>query len=147
MSEKLENKNKKKEGLTWGSPPVQPSRSRPAQPAGGPAHLAPPPLSSSSPTGGRRVPDARAPPRLHLLLSLATSCFLLVALERPGRRHAAPTALCRLILALPAGRRLASAPRCLAGEPLAACSAYCCCFAILAAAATSCCLLCLLLLS
>ena len=62
---------------------MQPSRSRPAQPAGGPAHLAPPPLSSSSPTGGRRVPDARAPPRLHLLLPLATSCFLLVAWNAP----------------------------------------------------------------
>ena len=71
---------------------MQPSRSRPAQPAGGPAHLAPPPLSSSSPTGERRVPT-----RAHRRAS--TSCFpghLLLPprrLERPGRRHAAPTAL------------------------------------------------------
>ena len=68
---------------------MQPSRSRPAQPAGGPAHLAPPPLSSSSPTGGRRVPDARAPPRR------ATSS-LPACLSSPrrsgwtGRRHATP---------------------------------------------------------
>ena len=38
MSEKIENRNKE-EKLTWGSPPVQPSSSRPAQPAGGPARL------------------------------------------------------------------------------------------------------------
>ena len=88
---KIENRNKRKEGLTWGSSPAQPSSSRPAQPGGGPAHLAPP-LSSSSPTGERRVPT-----RAHRRAS--TSCFpghLLLPpcrLERPGRRHAVPTAL------------------------------------------------------
>ena len=60
MSEKLENKNKRRRGLP-GASPVQPSRSRPAQPAGGPAR---PLLCRLRPRQREgSVPGARAPPR------------------------------------------------------------------------------------
>ena len=74
MSEKNRKTEIKEGGAYLGLPsPAQPSSSRPAQPGGGPAHLAPP-LSSSSPTGERRVPTRahrrarHLPPAGHLLL-------------------------------------------------------------------------------
>ena len=103
MSEKIENRNKRRRGLP-GASPVQPSRSRPAQPGGGPAHQAPPPLSSSLPTGERSVAGARAPPRHASSLPVCLS-----SPHRSGwiaRRHAAapvpfPLPLAHLLLWLP----------------------------------------------
>ena len=50
---KIENRNKRRRGLP-GASPVQPSRSRPAQPAGGPAH-GPPLLCRLPPRQGNGV--------------------------------------------------------------------------------------------
>ena len=57
MSEKLENKNKKKEGLTWGSPLCSPAAAgRPSQQAAQPVSL----LYRLRPDRGRGVWPARA---------------------------------------------------------------------------------------
>ena len=119
MSEKNRKQKKKKEWLTWGFPcAAQPQQAGPASRR--PSPPGPPPLSSSSPTGERRVPT-----RAHRRAS--TSCFpghLLLPprrLERPGRRHAA-TATPRtslllshsspppLVLSLPTARTRPSPP-------------------------------------
>ena len=91
MSEKLENKNKKKEGLTWGSPLCSPAAAgRPSQQAAQPTWpllcRLPPRQGNGACRRARTVaPPAPASPG-HLLLPPRR-------LERPGRRHAAPTAL------------------------------------------------------
>ena len=82
---KIEKGIKKKGNLTCaylGLSPAQPSSSRPAQPGGGPAHLAPPPLSSSFPTGERSVAGARARHRATPPPSLP-ACPPLAALDGP----------------------------------------------------------------
>ena len=85
MSEKNRKREIKQENLTCaylGLSPAQPSSSRPAQPGGGPAHLAPllcrlPPRQRNG--ACRRARTAAPPPPA----SLATSCFLLVAWNAP----------------------------------------------------------------
>ena len=87
MSEKLENKKIKEGEAYLGLPPVQPSSSRPAQPAGGPARLLLCRLRPRQREGS--VPSARARHR-------ATPPASLLAWRpprRPGtpeRRHAPP---------------------------------------------------------
>ena len=83
MSEKkIENRNKRKEDL-----PGPPLPCAAQQQQAGPARRRPSPPGPSSvvflPDSGTARADARAPPRLHLLLPLATSCFLLVAWNAP----------------------------------------------------------------
>ena len=82
MSEKNRKQNKRKEGLTWASPPLCISSWRPAHPR---CFLSSPSSDRRTRACARRSPArarATSPPAGHLLL-------LARRLEHPGRRHAA----------------------------------------------------------